>query len=117
MADFSPATLRCRIDTYAGSVMCDFDSSLRDAVLDAMDEIVMAEGVAELEPNGSTIRILHLATLRRLGAAQPKGIDQLAREQGVVPVRSIDELRGEPLGDMEEFLAALRSARGEGERE
>lgn len=29
--------------------------------------------------------------------------------------RSVDELRGTPIDDMSDFLAALRSARGEGE--
>lgn len=117
MGDFSPATLRCRIDTYAGSVMCDFDADLRDAVLDAMDQMVMAEGVAELEPNGSTIHILHLAALRRLDTSQPKSLDDLAREQGVMPVRSIDELRSAPPEDMAELREILRSARGEVEGE
>ncbi|WP_425894678.1 hypothetical protein [Micromonospora sp. DT4] len=115
MGDFSPATLRCRIDTYAGSILCDFDSDLRDAVLDAMDQVVMAEGVAELEPNGTTIHILHLSSLHRLDSAEPKSLDGIARAQGVTPVRSVDELRGAPIGDMNDFLAALRSARGEGE--
>lgn len=117
MGDFSPATLRCRIDTYAGSISCDFESDLRDAVLDAMDQMVMAEGRAELEPNGRTIRILHLAALRRLEGARPKSLDDLAREQGVRPISSVDELGGAPAEGMEEFLAALRTARGEGEDE
>lgn len=115
MGDFSPATLRCRIDTYRGSVLCDFDSDLRDAVLDAMDQVVMAEGTAELEPNGSTIHILHLSSLRRVDIAEPRSIEDLAREQGVAPVRSADELRGPELDDMDAFMAAIRSARGEGE--
>lgn len=117
MGDFSPATLRCRIDTYAGSILCDFDSDLRDSVLDAMDQVVMAEGVAELEPNGATIHILHLSSLRRIDSAEPKSLDDLARAQGVTPVHSLDELRGAPVDDMDGFLAALRSARGEGEGE
>lgn len=115
MGDFSPGTLQCRVDTYAGSVLCDFDSGLRDAVLDAMDEMVMAEGIAEVEPNGHTIRILHLTSLRPLETARPRSIEDLAREQGVTPLRSTDELRGAPVDGMEEFVAALRLARGEGE--
>ncbi|MFY1702640.1 PIN domain-containing protein [Micromonospora sp. WMMA1923] len=71
MGDFSPATLRCRIDTYAGSILCDFDSDLRDAVLDAMDQMVMAEGVADLEPNGATIRFASIAELH-YGAAKAR---------------------------------------------
>lgn len=117
MGDFSPATLRCRVDTYGGSVLCDFNSDLRDAVLDAMDQVVMAEGIAELEPNGTTVHILHLSALRRVDTAEPKSIEELAREQGVGPVRSLDELRGSELGDMDAFMAAIRSARGENDSE
>ena len=115
MGDFSPAVLRCRIDTYAGSITCDFDSDLRDVVLDAMDQVVMAEGEAELASDGATIHVLHLSTLRRIPTADPKSIDELAREQGVGPVRSVEDLRVDDPGDMEEFLAALRSARGDDE--
>ncbi|WP_434740266.1 hypothetical protein [Micromonospora sp. SH-82] len=115
--DFSPATLRCRVDTYAGSILWDFDSDLRNAVLDAMDQMVMADGIAELEPNGVTIHILHLSNLRRIDTAEPKSLESLAQAQGITPVSSVEELRGESIGDMSDFLAALRSARGEDEGE
>ena len=42
MGDFSPASLRCRVDTHSGSVLCDFDHDLRDIVLDSMDQPVIA---------------------------------------------------------------------------
>jgi hypothetical protein len=71
----------------------------------------MAEGVSELEANG-TMHILHLCNLQRTDTAAPKSLDDLAREQGVAPVQSLEELRGAPLDDMHGFLAALRSARG-----
>jgi hypothetical protein len=32
-------------------------------------------------------------------------------------VRSVEDLQGSPIDDMDDFLAALRSARGEGEDE
>ncbi|WBB81007.1 hypothetical protein O7606_06395 [Micromonospora sp. WMMD882] len=38
------------------------------------------------------------------------------REQGIRPVGSIDELRGEPIEDLAAFLAALKAARGAGDR-
>ncbi|MEV5409401.1 hypothetical protein AB0K60_11280 [Thermopolyspora sp. NPDC052614] len=97
MGDFSPATLRCRIDTYAGSVLADFDSELRDAVLEAMDQLVMASGRAEVQPDGSTVRIMHLEAVQRLTGASTSPLSELAHEQGVGPIRSIEELRGDPI--------------------
>jgi hypothetical protein len=111
MGDFSPAGLRCRIDTYAGSVLCDFTSDLRNAVLDAMDEIVMAEGRGEIELNGTTVRVLHLARLEALNSARPRSLDSLAREQHVQPLSSLAELGGLPVDDFDEFLTAIKSAR------
>jgi hypothetical protein len=111
MGDFSPAGLRCRIDTYAGSVVCDFASDLRDTVLDAMDQIVMAEGKAELDPNGTSVRILHLSRLEVLHSARPRSLDTLARQQQVGPLSSLAELGGTAIDDFEDFLTVIQSAR------
>jgi hypothetical protein len=111
MGDFSPAGLRCRIDTYAGSVLCDFALDLRDAVLDAMDEMVMAEGKAELDPNGSSVHILHLSRLQTLGTARPRTLAALAEEQNIRPLVSAAELGGDPIEDFDSFLTAIRSTR------
>ncbi len=111
MGDFSPAGLRCRIDTYAGSVLCDFSTDLRDTVLDAMDEMVMAEGKAELDPNGSSVHVLHLGRLEVLKSSRPRSLDSLAREQRIRPLQSDEELHGEPVADFDLFLDAIRSAR------
>jgi hypothetical protein len=111
MGDFSPAGLRCRIDTYAGSVLCDFSQDLRDAVLDAMDQMVMAEGTGEFEPNGTSVHVLHLTRLEALSSAKPRSLDSLAREQQVEPLSSLDELGGAPIEDFDEFISAVRSAR------
>jgi hypothetical protein len=111
MGDFSPAALRCRIDTYAGSVSCDFALDLRDVVLDAMDQMVMAEGKAEFDPNGTSMRMLHLNRLEILGSTRPSSLDALARQQGIRPVTSVEELSGTPIDDFDEFLAAVQSAR------
>jgi hypothetical protein len=109
MGDFSPASLRCRIDTYAGSILCDFDIELKDAVLNAMDEMVMASGMAQLQPDGSTIRTLYLNKLETLPTATSNTLEQLAVAQGVGPIESADELVGEPIPDEEfdAFLAAI----------
>lgn len=113
MGDFSPAALRCRIDTYAGSALADFGDELRDAVLDAMDQMVMATGVAELQPDGSTVRVLHLSALERLPSARMSPLATLQREQHVAPVGDIAELRGsvEEGDDFEPFVEAITSAR------
>ncbi|GGN71420.1 hypothetical protein GCM10010112_38770 [Actinoplanes lobatus] len=115
MGDFSPAGLRCRIDTYAGSVLCDFTRNLRDSVLDAMDQMVMAEGTGEFDPNGTSVHVLHLARLEVLDSARPRSLDSLAREQGIRPLTSADELSGPPIEDFDEFLTAIRSARTDDE--
>lgn len=112
MGDFSPATLRCRIDTFAGSVLADFDADLRDTVLDAMDQIVMATGIAELQPDGSTVRLLHLSSLESLPSARMSPLITLGRQQGVGPISDIEELQGHDTEDFGPFLDALNSARG-----
>lgn len=116
LGDFSPAGLRRRIDTYAGSVLCDFTSDLRDAVLDAMDEMVMAEGRAELELNGASVHVLHLGGLEALSSAKPRSLDNLAHEQQVQPLSSLAELTGPPVDDFDEFLIAIKSARSDDEQ-
>jgi hypothetical protein len=114
MGDFSPAALRCRIDTFAGSVLADFGDELRDSVLDAMDQMVMATGTAELQPDGSTVRVLHLSALERLPSARMSPLATLQREQQVAPIRDIAELRGstEEGDDFGLFMEAISSARG-----
>ena len=111
MGDFSPAGLRCRIDTYAGSVLCDFSSELRDGVLDAMDEMVMAEGRGEFGPNGTSVHLLHLTQLEVLHSSRPRSLDTLARQQSVEPLNSLSELSGSPVDNFDEFLAAIQSTR------
>jgi hypothetical protein len=112
MGDFSPAALRCRIDTFAGSVLADFDADLRDTVLDAMDQVVMATGIGELQPDGSTVRLLHLSSLQSLPSAKMSPLVTLGRQQGVGPIGDIEELQGRDSDDFGPFLDALNSARG-----
>lgn len=113
MGDFSPAALRCRIDTFADSVLGDFGDELKDPVLDAMDQMVMATGTAELQPDGSTVRVLHLSALERLPSARMLPLATLQRQQGVSPVNDIAELRGsaDDDDDFGPFMEAIASAR------
>jgi hypothetical protein len=112
MGDFSPAALKCRIDTFAGSVLADFGAELRDRVLDAMDQLVMATGTAELQPDGSTVRVLHLSAIENLPEARLSPLPTLKRQQGIAPVADIEELLGpETDEDFASFVEAIESAR------
>jgi hypothetical protein len=113
MGDFSPAALRCRIDTFAGSVLGDFGDELRGLVLDAMDQMVMATGIAELQPDGSTVRVLHLSGLEILPSSRMLPLATLQQQQHVSPVSDVAELRGstEDGEDFGPFMEAITSAR------
>lgn len=111
MGDFDPLSLRCRIDTHSGSVSCDLDDDLRDSVLDLIDMLVIARGVAEMQADGSTVRVLHLSEIEELETATSSSLDELARQQGISPVDNIETLRGGPIDDFDVFMGIVRSAR------
>jgi hypothetical protein len=111
MGDFDPMSLRCRIDTHSGSVSCDLDDDMKDTVLDYLDELVTATGVAELQADGIAVRVLHLTGLTKIEAARFQTLDELAAEQGLQPLTDPTSLRGEPIDDFDEFLENIRSAR------
>lgn len=111
MGDFDPMSLRCRIDTHAGSITCDLDDELKEVVFDLLNELVMASGVAELQPDALTVRVLHLTEIAKIETAQSKSLESLAAEQGVQPLDSIAQLRGEDIEGFDDFLSIIRSAR------
>lgn len=111
MGDFDPLSLRCRIDMYSGSISCDFDDQLKGQVFELLDELVLATGTAEFQADGSTIRVLHLSDLAMVASASTSSLDELAREQDVLPISGIEDLRGEVIDDFDEFLRIVRSAR------
>jgi hypothetical protein len=113
MGDFDPMTLRCRIDANLGSVSCDFDIDLKDEVFNRLDQLVLATGTAELQSDGATVRLLHLTEISTVVTAQSRSLDDLASEQGITPLGSADELRGEPVDNFDVFLEAIRAARGD----
>lgn len=111
MGDFDPLSLRCRIDTHSGSVSCDLDDELRETVLDLIDSLVIAGGVAEMQPDGVTVRVLHLLEIEGVETSTTSSLDEIARQQGVSPLVDISQLRGEPIEDFDSFLEIIRSAR------
>ncbi|MCZ2815225.1 hypothetical protein [Modestobacter sp. VKM Ac-2984] len=116
MGDFAPSTLRCRIDTLDASIVCDFDESLRDEVLAAMDSMVIATGRAEYGIDRETIRVLVLVELTVVAESSRKSFAELASEQGIAPVTDLsDFFPNESVedDDFERFLNAAMSARGE----
>lgn len=113
MGDFSPASLLCRIDTYAGSIQCGFGAEIRDRVLDCMDQLVMAHGIAEMQPDGSTIRVLRISDINPIGSPSSRSLDDLTREQRITPLASVDELSGGDIDGIDDFLAAISSVRGD----
>lgn len=111
MGDFDPLGLRCRIDTHAGSISCDFDDDLKESVINLLDALVLAAGVAELQADGTTVRVLHLTELSPVETAATKSLDQLAREQNIAPISDVSQLRGEDIEDFDTFLEIVKSAR------
>jgi len=111
MGDFDPMSLRCRIDTYSGSVSCDLDDDLKDTVLDYLDELVIATGTAELQADGIAVRVLHLSELTKIETTKFQTLDDLATKQRIQPLTDPASLRGEPIDDFDEFLENIRSTR------
>jgi hypothetical protein len=72
----------------------------------------MASGAAELQPDGSTVRLLHLTSIETLPSAPMSPLVTLQRQQGVTPVQEIEELLGpETDDDFGPFIEAISSAR------
>lgn len=108
MGDFDPLSLRCRIDTYSGSIICDFDDELKGQVFELLEELVLATGTAEFQADGTSTRVLHLSDLTNVSTATTSSLDELAREQDVRPINGIEDLRGEVIDDFDEFLRIVR---------
>ncbi len=111
--DFAPLALRCRVDTIDVTIPCSFTVEMRDTVLGAMDAMVIATGVAALQPDGR-IRSLDLEDLTTIDEAQRKTVDQLAEDRGIVPVQDIAEfatLTDIDSNDFDHFVRSAMSAR------
>lgn len=113
MGDFAPSALRCRIDTPTGSVVCDFEHDLRAQVLNAMGRFVHAEGLAEIVLPAGDARLLHIESLTIVDEQQASDLGGLIAAQGAKAIRSVEDLRGEPIDDIDEFLAEIASLRND----
>ncbi|MCP2164544.1 hypothetical protein [Goodfellowiella coeruleoviolacea] len=107
--DFDPLALRCRVDTLDASVPCSFTEDMREPVLAAMDAMVVASGVAELQPDGR-VRSLALDDITVVDESQRHTVGQLAHAQGVEPVRVISEFATFPEIDDEDFKRFVADA-------
>lgn len=88
--DFDPLALRCRIDTLDATIACSFGSDMREVVLAAMDCMVVATGIADMQLDGR-VRALALDELTVIEEAQRRTVEELAREQGVDPVQDLSQ--------------------------
>jgi len=114
MADFAPSCLRARIDTLDSSILCTFDESLREPILAALDQMVVAQGSAEYLAGTEIIRALDLTRIDPLRESQRQTLAELAAEQGVSALSDPAHLSlGERLPDEEftSFFSAITSAR------
>lgn len=109
MGDFAPAALRCRVDTISTSVSCTFDESLTDDVLNAMGAMVVANGIAELLPDGR-VRSLDLLSLTKVNEAKRANIGALAQQQGIAAVRNLTDFPTVQDVSDEEFEQFIRDA-------
>jgi len=77
------------------------DDELKEVVIGLFDELVMATGVAELQSDGVSVRVLHLDACHWFRPQTAKSLDELAQEQDVHAVGSITELRGENVDEFD----------------
>lgn len=98
MTDFAPSSLKCRFDTLNESILCDFDATLKDAVLEHVDTLVEARGIGQFTAAGDRLLSLDLLSVSGLALASYGTIDDLAAEQGIQPWGDHNEIS---LGDQE----------------
>ncbi len=120
MGDFAPSAQRCRIDSLDVSVTCTFDETLAEAVLSCLNQLVVASGTGEYATAGGALRSLDLSQLEVVRQTSDATLEELAREQGVLPwgddEATVRPGLSEELTDDEftEFLSNALSSRGQG---
>lgn len=124
MGDFKETALRCRIEPAIGNpVHCHFSESLRSSVLAAMTHYVRAYGRAQVD--GGRVAAFEIDRLELVDVPQPPAtsgalevgdpyLSALAREQGVAPLRRLEDLKGgfwPENEDVDTFIASYRDLR------
>lgn len=121
MADFNRRDRKCRLDPAVGaSVVCTFEEDHEATVLSLLRRPVRVIGEGSIHPytgRVETVRIESISALPTLSAGNDTfystaSIYQLAANQGVQPLQSVNSLAG-VLTDSEtdDFLAAIYEAR------
>lgn len=118
MADFKPADFRCRIHpAVGGAISCTFDAALADDVYRVLRQPAHIEGTAAENALTGRLESLHLRTVSPLDPLSADAgsfvrgwsLDQLARLQGVDPLRDPSVLAGgwPDDDDVDETLAEI----------
>lgn len=129
MADFRGDVERCRIHPPVGEpVTCQFDESLEETVYEHLRGFVRITGETKEDPvtgRISSIMIKDIESVSMEGTEfekispeefwQEKSLEQLASEQGVTPIRQLEDIWGkgaELWADTEDFESFLKAAKG-----
>ncbi len=129
MADFRHGEERCRIHPAAGDpVFCEFEEALEETVYEYLRTVVRVTGEAQEDPvtgRISSITIKDIEPLLVEGTDfetispgdfwREKPLEELAKEQGVLPLRRLENVWGKGSGlwaDDEDFDAFLEAAKG-----
>ncbi len=130
MADFRHDRERCRIHPPAGEpITCQFDESLEETVYDLLRKYVRVRGETQEDPATGHITNIHISDIEALAAGaedstpltaedfwQEKTLEQLAAEQGVEPIRRLEDVLGKGSDlwnsdeDFDAFLAAIETS-------
>lgn len=114
MADFKPRAHRCRIASARGkSVICTFDTDKEAEILRLMRKPVRVTGEAHINPRSRRTEEIHIREIQPIDKLMDakefftsRTIEELAKIQGVKPVKNPSDLMGGwPADeDVDEFL-------------
>jgi len=122
MADFKLTSRRCRIhQPSGGTVDCTFGEEMMDTVQEFLRRNVRVTGEAQIDADSNRIRRLTISDIEPVTEGeegfeeitaekfwQEKSIDQMAEEQGIRPVKRLEDVLGRHAdlwGSDEEFEA------------
>jgi hypothetical protein len=103
MADFKVGDHKCRLVPLFGSpVTCSFTEELEDSVTKLVRKAAIASGLAIIDPRTSKIESFEISDIEPLEPVLmqfgdfgiTKTVDELIREQGTKPLKSVSQLHG-----------------------